>query len=164
MPVSEAECEAHVAMLTERIGRKGPIIVQPIEEGALLKFARATGQTDPLYTDPASARAGPFGAIIAAPTYLSIFTSMTTEGSGLVVLDLPYTMFLHSDDSVEVYEPIRAGDTITAQATYHAVFRKNGRTGPMLFQTVEIGMVNQRGVDVGTIQISSVSFDAKVSA
>ena len=33
------------------------------------RFARALGDLNPLYTDPEVARRGPFGTIVAPPTY-----------------------------------------------------------------------------------------------
>src|SRR5689334_3908493 len=109
---------------------KGPTCQRRIEAGALIKFARATGQTDPLYIDEEAAARGPFGVLIAPPTYLSTFANEALVG--LMAQDLPLDMFLHTDDIVEMGMPIRAGDWITANAVYADAALRQGRNGPLL--------------------------------
>jgi acyl dehydratase len=152
------DLEALVARLRDHIGLESPPVVRTIEAGALRKFAAATGQTDPLYTDEEAARAGPHGAVLAPPTYMSVFTN-DTLGHGLMVKDLPFAMFLHTEDQVESFRPIVVGDVITAVARYADVHVREGRNGPMLIQVAEISLTNQRREMVATIRVGSAAFD-----
>ncbi|MDO7842289.1 FAS1-like dehydratase domain-containing protein [Sphingomonas immobilis] len=152
-----ADLQPHVDRLRTRIGTIGPGVSRRIEVGALVKFAHATGQTDPLYIDEAAAAKGPFGAIIAAPTYVSTFCAETM--AGLLTFDLPLSMFLHTDDAVDLGVPIRAGDVISGEARYAEAYLREGRAGPLLFQIAEMTLSNQDGARVATVRVGSVSFD-----
>ena len=44
------------------------------------QFARALGDPSPLYTDPEAARRGPFGTIVAPPTYPIAFMAQALAG------------------------------------------------------------------------------------
>jgi len=157
--MSAKDLEPHLERLRTRIGLVGPVIRRKIEAGALIKFAHATGQTDPIFIDEEAARAGPYGALIAAPTYVSTFANDALVG--LIVSDLPLNMFLHTDDAAENGEPIFAGDEITAIARVADVYVREGRNGPLLFQIAEMKLTNQRDEHVSTLRIGSVSFDVK---
>lgn len=135
--------------LRKRIGTRAEATSRLVEPGALVKFARATGQSDPLFLDP---EMGP----VAPPTYLSTFCA---EGlQGLFKLDLPLAMFLHTDDVAELGVPIRGGDTIFTEGELVDVFLKEGRRGPMLFQMARMHLTNQNGERVAALDVSTASF------
>jgi acyl dehydratase len=159
--MNHPELEPVLERLRGRIGMMSEPVTRKIEVGALKKFARATGQTDPLYVDEEAARAGPHGALVAPPTYLSTFGNDTLS-FGLIVKDLPFGMFLHTDDQVESFRPILAGDEITAVARFADAYVREGRNGPLLFQIAEILLTNQRGEDVGVIRVGSAAFKLQV--
>ncbi|MGR3780209.1 MAG: FAS1-like dehydratase domain-containing protein, partial [Albimonas sp.] len=52
------------------IGREMAPLTVDVERGQLLFFAKATGQTDPIYIDEAAARAAGYRALPAPPTFL----------------------------------------------------------------------------------------------
>ena len=137
--------------------RRGPLVRRRIEAGALIRYARATGQTDPLYSDEEAAKAGPFGALIAPPAYVGTFGNEAFEG---VFPETPeYGMFLHSSDSVVQHEQIRAGDLIEAQAVLASRTLKDSRQGPMLLQTGLMTLTNQHGRCVATVEVGMASFN-----
>lgn len=146
----------HVERLRRRIGNEAPPVLRRIEPGALIKFAKAIGETNPLYLDEAYAKTTRFGALIAAPTYVSTFTDALN--GDLFDFDLPLKRFLHSDDAVQNFQPIRAGDLISTTARYVDVYVREGRNGPLLFQAVELRLTRQ-AEPVATVRVASVSFD-----
>lgn len=149
MAEEPVEIDAMLAQLRARIGMRAAPFSRLVESGALAKFARATGQTEPLFLDTAN---GP----VAPPTYLSTFCA---DGlAGLFLLDLPLAMFLHTDDVAELGSPIMGGDTISTEGVLVDVFRKDGRRGPMLFQTARLTLTNQDGAHVATLDVSTASF------
>lgn len=138
-----------IERLRARVGTEAAAYSRLVEPGALVKFARATGQTEAVYLDPAR---GP----VAAPTYISTFCA---DGlAGLFQLDLPLPVFVHSDDVAELGEPIRGGDTITTSGQLVDVFVKNGRRGPVVYQTARLRLQNQHGQHVATLDVSSANF------
>ncbi len=138
-----------------QIGRKGPIMVKAIEKGALLKFCNAVGETNRLYVDEDYARTTVYGGLIAPPTYLSVFSEACI---GALETDLPFTRFLHTDDVIESYLPIRVGDVIRAQGALADVFLKEGRRGPLLFQAVDITLTNQRDERVALLTVLTTHY------
>jgi acyl dehydratase len=150
------ELEPHIARLRTRIGRQSAPKTRRIEAGALIKFAKAIGETDPLYLDEDYARTTRFGGLIAAPTYVSTFTDAL--GPDLFDFDLPLARFLHSDDAVENFSPIRPGDEIATVCRYVDAYARPGRAGPLLFQVVELRLT-RADEPVAKVRVASVSFD-----
>jgi hypothetical protein len=108
-----------------------------------------------------AARVGPYGRLVAAPTYLSTFGN-DTLGHGLIDKNVPFNMFLHTDDQVESRRPILAGDEIKAVARYADAYVREGKNGPLLFQIAEIILTNQKGEDVAVIRVGSAAFNTQV--
>ena len=149
---------AHAERLKRKIGHQSGPHVQAVEAGAIAKFARAIGETNPLFFDDAYARTTRFGGIIAPPTYASCFITPLLPGE-MFELDLPpLAKALHSDDIAEYDLPIRAGDVLTTVARYADVFIKQGRNGPILFQAADLTVTNQDGQRVALIRMRSANF------
>ena len=127
-------------------------LTRHIEAGALLKFARATGETDPMFTD---AGAEPAAHLVAPPTYVATFCEVL---AGVFTQPPEHDMFLHSADAVVNYEPIRAGDTITATAELSDIARKIGSRGPTTVQRGMVTLINQHGRTVSTVEVEMRSF------
>ena len=149
---------AHAERLKRKIGHRSGPHVQAVEAGAIAKFARAIGETNPLFFDDAYARTTRFGGIIAPPTYASCFITPLLPGE-MFELDLPpLAKALHSDDIAENHLPIRPGDVLTTVARYADVFIKQGRNGPVLFQAADLTVTNQDGQRVALIRMRSANF------
>jgi acyl dehydratase len=146
-----------VERLRGRIGMERGPFVKVVEKGALIKFARAIGETNPLYLDEEYAKTTRFGGLIAAPTWVSVYPPEVLPG--LFATDLPLTRFLHTDDITENYEVIRPGDEITATARYADVYTKTGRNGVLLFQAADMTLTNQRKERVAVVRVVTVNFE-----
>lgn len=147
----------HLERLRRKIGHQSGPLVTEVEAGAIAKFARAIGETNPLHFDEAYARTTRFGGIIAPPTYASCFITPLLPGE-MFDFDLPLERALHSDDIAENDLPIRPGDVITTTARYADVFIKQGRSGPLFFQAADLTLTNQDDARVAVIRMLSVSF------
>jgi len=86
------------------------------------EFARALGESDPIYFDSDVARARGFGDVVAPPTYAIRMSMAAAEN---VVMDselgLDYTRVVHGDQRFEYARPIVAGDELTTTVTIDGI-------------------------------------------
>jgi acyl dehydratase len=141
-------------LLKGDIGVRGEPVTTEVEKGAVRKFARAIGETNPLYYDPGYAATTRFGAMIAPPTFVAVL-----KGTGLPPLPDPpvtFTVFLHTDDRIEQFAPIKVGDLITTAPELADVFVKTGRNGEMLFTTFAYEFTRSDGALVAKLAWTEV--------
>ncbi len=109
------------------IGHELPPSTLPIERGRLRFFARATGETDPVYTDLEAARAAGYPDLPAPPTFL--FSAELDSRAAFTLLDLlkvPLANVLHGEQGFTWYRPVCAGDTVTVQPRITDIYDKKG--------------------------------------
>jgi acyl dehydratase len=110
------------------IGHELPASVLPIERSRLQFFAKAIGETDPIYTDAAAARDAGYPDLPAPPTFL--FAAELDSGASermLADLQIPIAKLLHGEQSFGYHRPACAGDTVTVRATISDIYdKKNG--------------------------------------
>ncbi len=107
----------------------------------IIGYARALGESNPLYLDEEAARAGPYGVIIAPP----LFYNMISLQAGPDPKVNFGTSGFDGGQHVEFFEPIKAGDTISAKTQIADVYAKTGRTGTMVFTVRRTTFTNQEG-------------------
>lgn len=111
-------------------------------------FCDAVGDNNPLYLDPAAAREGPYGRIIAPPALVASFRHADNvferialfRGGGLM-----------AGIDVEIESPVFAGDAISIASEVKDMYEKTGRTGTMVFVVVRSTLTNQRGEVVARV-------------
>lgn len=128
--------------MSDAVGVESEPYTLEVEKGDIIRFARATGETDPLFLDEVAARKTRYGGTIAPPTYLIVMRPLQAER---LKLTSPYSKSLDGGTRWTYVEPIRPGDRITATAKLADLYEREGRLGTMLFQIVEIAYVNQFG-------------------
>jgi acyl dehydratase len=123
----------------------------------IIAYAKALGETNPLYLDEETAKAGPYGAVIAPP----LFYNLIHLEPGLD----PKVKFGNSGfdagQHAEFFEPIRAGDTISAKTQVADVYAKTGRTGTMVFTIRRTTFSNQKGEKTVVMDRINVRRDLK---
>ena len=80
------------------IGYEAPASELALDRTRLRFFAKAIGETDPVYTDPAAARAAGYADLPAPPTFL--FAAELDSGAIdtlLGQLDIPLRKLLHGE-------------------------------------------------------------------
>lgn len=125
------------------IGHQLPVSVLPIERSRLQFFAKATGETDPVYTDVAAARDAGYAGLPAPPTFL--FAAELDSGAAfqlLADLQVPIARLLHGEQSFSYHAPACAGDTLTVTSTVSDIYDKKG--GALEFIVKTSRAVNQR--------------------
>lgn len=146
------------------LGREYPPFEFPIERGKIREFANALEDDNPIYRDPAYAKASPFAGIIAPPTFLrTFFYENPASVRDLKVKD--WRFILHGEQEFEYYLPIRAGDLLTGQDRIVKVFEKEGRRGGKLtFAVIETTFHNQRGEKVQVARRTLIETGQTVAA
>ena len=129
------------------IGHEFPAFSATVEKGRLQFFAKAIGETNPIYTDEAAAMAAGYRALPAPPTFPMV---LDMEGTELLpVLDLlkmDIARILHGSQEFEYFAPICAGDSITVTSRIVDIFDKKG--GALDFVVMENTYSNQQGDQV----------------
>jgi acyl dehydratase len=102
-------------------------------------FARALGDPNPLYVDPEAARGGPFGGIVAPPTYPIAFMTQAMSGGmeTFLELGLNFMTLVHGEQEFEYRRPIRAGETLTLTGRVADIYDKTGSSGTLDFVVLE---------------------------
>src|SRR4051812_8136383 len=104
-----------------------PIDVE-VERGRLRFFARATGQTDPVYLDVDAAKQAGHRDLPVPPTF---FFGLELEGGDpfgwLTVLGVDLRRVLHGEQAFDYHAPAYAGDTLTLRPRIvHVAVKKSG--------------------------------------
>lgn len=125
-----------------------------VTKEAIIAYARALGETNPLYVDEEAAKAGPYGTVIAPAGFYTYMKFRPGPNPGLKVHENRLGYMAGQD--IEYLEPIRAGDTISAKAQISHVYTKTGRTGRLVFVVTRTTYSNQHGRTVMVVESSNV--------
>ncbi len=125
----------------------------PVTREMIAKFARSTGETNPLYLDEDAARETDYGGIVAPPTFCNMFVSGVTRPD--IKLEFG-DVSLFAGQAIETVGEVRPGDTLVAKTRLKDVYAKTGRSGKMVFQVWETSFANQNGDAVALVQESFV--------
>ncbi len=127
-----------------KIGHVFPSFTTAVEKGRLKFFAKAIGETNPVYTDEAAAIKAGYRSLLAPPTFTAVLDQESPNF--LPVLDLlgiDIAKILHGSQAFEYFAPICAGDTIRVEGRISDIFDKKG--GALEFVVMESRYTNQDG-------------------
>ena len=110
------------------MGHELPRSVMTLERSRLQFFAKAIGETDPVYTDVAAAQAAGYADLPAPPTFLFGAELDSGVSDQLVAkLGIPFANLLHGEQRFTYHEPACAGDTVTVRSWITDIYeKKNG--------------------------------------
>ncbi len=110
------------------IGHQLPASEMALDRSRLRFFAKAIGETAPIYTDVQAAQAAGYADLPAPPTFL--FGAELDSGTTyrlLELLDIPVVKLLHGEQSFTYHQSACAGDTVTVQSRIDDIYdKKNG--------------------------------------
>ena len=121
------------------IGQKSAPSTIDIEKGAIIKFAQAIEDDNPVFNDDMAARDSRYGGLIAPPTFLR---SVGVDRPAYP-FDMPFNRLLDGGSEWEYFHPVRAGDRITAVAEIADINERTGRMGLMIITSVVVTYRNQ---------------------
>ena len=126
-------------MRQQAIGQKSEPRTIDVERGAIIKFAEAIEDDNPVFNDDLAARETRYGGLIAPPTFLRSATVDRPE----YPFDMPFTRLLDGGSDWEYFHPVRAGDRITAVSEIADINERTGRMGLMIITTIVVTYRNQ---------------------
>ena len=126
-----------------------------VEAGAVRNFARAIGETDPIYTDLAAARAAGLPSLRVPPTFLFCLQAMIAPTRDVLeIAKLDLARILHAEQGFTFHAPAFAGDTLTFDRSIVDVYDKKG--GALEFLVMQTRVTNQSGAHVADLRASLV--------
>ena len=131
----------------------------PVEAGRLRFFAKATGQADPVYTDPAAARDAGHRDLPVPPTFLFCL-EMEGPNAGALreLLGLDYRRLLHGEQRFSYHAMACAGDQLRFEQRIEDIYDKKG--GALEFVVRLTRVTNQHGVLVAELRSTTVQRNA----
>lgn len=137
------------------IGTKSEPLCVDVEPGQLKFFAKATGESNPIYTDLAAAQDAGHRALPAPLTFaFSLNIARPDPFSRFVELGIDLGKVLHGEQHFEYHAPIYAGDTLTLHESIVDIYDKKG--GALQFLVTEVTANNQHGDLVVRMLITTV--------
>lgn len=129
------------------IGKSFEPLVVDVEKGQLKFFAKATDESNPIYTDEEAAKAAGYAALPAPPTFgFSLNLAKPNPFDNFMAMGIDLNRVLHATQQFDYVAPILAGDTVTLKDTVKDIYDK--KDGALEFVVVETEVTNQRGEHV----------------
>jgi acyl dehydratase len=126
------------------IGYTSPACTLDVERGRLRMFAHAIGETDPVYTDDAAARAAGHPALPVPPTFLFCLEMDRPNPYGWFDdLGIPLPKVLHGEQQFTYHRLAYAGDQLTFDSRVSDIYDKKG--GQLEFVVQDNRITNQHG-------------------
>ena len=138
------------------IGKTLKKVTTEVEKGRLRFFAKAIGETNPVYTDEAAARQAGYRSLPVPPTYYFCLPMLDEADPTAWVTDLGINLqtILHGEQSFEYLDMAFAGDSLTFETTISDIYDKKG--GALEFLVTETKVTNQLGKLIVKMKCSTV--------
>ncbi len=119
-----------------------------VEPGRLRYFFDTIGERNPVFRDPAAAKAAGYAATPVPPTYLFCLEMMDSQNpfEFLQKLNIDLARVLHGEQKFVYHAPVVVGDTLVFESRVTNVAQKKG--GALTIIDVETKITNQNGVHV----------------
>jgi len=124
------------------IGKVYEPFTMDVEKGRLCSFAKAIGETNPIYFNEAAAVKAGYRSIPAPPTFPFV-AAMEAEQPFVLLADMGIDKrkTVHGEQQFTYLKPIVAGDVLTGQQKVVEMYDKKG--GALTFIVTETRLTNQ---------------------
>ncbi|MBM3104268.1 MULTISPECIES: MaoC family dehydratase N-terminal domain-containing protein [Pseudomonas] len=138
------------------IGRSLGVTRCDVEKGRLRFFAKAIGETDPVYTDEAAAKAAGYRSLPVPPSFLMCLEAEGRDTDHIVqsVFGFDLGRILHAEQGFDYHAMAFAGDVLTFATQVLDVYEKKG--GALTFVVQQTRVTNQDGLHIADIRSSLV--------
>jgi len=127
---------------TKAIGKSGEPVLYAVGREKIREYARAVGESNPVYLDVDAARAAGYGDVVAPPMFAVVYSAPAV---GPLLFDpdveLNFAAMVHGGQEFEWGELVVAGDEIATTAVVKDISERDGRG----FYVFESDSRNQRG-------------------
>ena len=137
------------------IGHQLPPFQVEVEKGRLRFFAKATGQTDPVYIDEAAAHDAGHPGLPVPPTFLFCLEMEAPNPAAIrELLGMDYRSLLHGEQGFSYHAMAYAGDTLTFRQRIEDIYDK--KNGALEFVVRKTAVSNQRDELVAELRCVTV--------
>jgi len=137
------------------IGHQLPPFQVEVEKGRLRFFAKATGQTDPVYIDESAARDAGHPGLPVPPTFLFCLEMEAPNPAAIrELLGMDYRSLLHGEQGFSYHAMAYAGDTLTFRQRIDDIYDK--KNGALEFVVRKTRVSNQRDELVAELRCVTV--------
>ena len=137
------------------IGTTFPPFTVEVERSRLRFFAKAIGQTDPVYTDDEAARAAGHPALPVPPTFLFCLEMEAPNPAAIrEALGLDLGRILHGEQGFTFHRIAHAGDRLTFRQRIADIYDKKG--GALEFIVRETEVTNAKDERVAELRCVTV--------
>jgi len=127
------------------VGKSYQPVVYAVGREKVREYARAVGETNPVYLDVEAARAAGYADVVAPPMFAVVYSAPAV---GPLIFDpeieLNFAMMVHGGQEFVWDSPVVAGDEISTRASVKDISERDGR-GYYVFESVS---TNQRDEQV----------------
>jgi acyl dehydratase len=134
----------------KHIGKLLPTFHVTAEAGQLRFFAKATGETNPIYVDEQAARDAGHPDLPLPPTFLFSLAFQMPSNAWRDELGLVSSRILHGEESFRYHRMAYAGDTLHFEVRIADIYDK--KAGALEFVVRETRVTNQRGEHVADLR------------
>lgn len=144
----------------------------PLEAGQNYAIASAVGDPNPLYMDENYAKQTMHGGLISPYMYFQVaggrfahalglredgIPQGAPRAGGLPRPPIPLPRVMAGGTEVEYIRPVRPGERLTGKSRIADITEREGRTGPLVFQTNETTYRDDDGNPVVIVRSTSIS-------
>ena len=132
------------------IGKVLPAFCTVAEAGQLRFFAKATGETNPVYLDESAARDAGHPALPLPPTFLFSLEFQQPDTGWRDELGIQLSRILHGEQSFTYHRLAHAGDVLRFESRIADIYDK--KNGALDFVIRETRVTNQKGEHVADLR------------
>ena len=134
-----------MAVKTEAVGKSYPSTDYAVGREKIREYARAVGESNPLFFDVAAARAAGYGDVVAPPMFAVVYSApAVAPGMFDPEVGINFAMMVHGGQEFVWGPLVLAGDEISTTASVKSISERD-EMGFYVFETVS---TNQNGEQV----------------
>jgi acyl dehydratase len=112
---------------TGAIGKRYEPLTYAVGREKIVEYALATGETNPLHLDFATARAAGHADVVAPPMFAVVYQGRSvTEAMFDPELEIDFDHLVHSEQAFQWHRLVVAGDELTTTLTVADILDKRG--------------------------------------
>jgi len=132
------------------IGKETPTVVAEVLAEETIPFAKALGDSNPLYIDEEAAKKSKFGSLLAPPTF------PVTLAAGNMDPDL-FSSIVHGEQEFVYFKPLKVGQKIKIEGRVADITEKQGRSGILDVVVLETTGYDEEGEKVYIARMTLLS-------